>query len=40
MLRAAAGQKELPIDSAETELKGLDTMSPYMGNVCHPGTTA
>ena len=27
MLRAAAGQKELPLDSAETEIKGLDTVT-------------
>ena len=27
MLRAAAGQKELPLDSAETEIKGMDTVT-------------
>ena len=27
MLRAAAGQKEPPLDSAETEIKGLDTVT-------------
>ena len=27
MLRAAAGQKELPLDSAETKIEGLDTVT-------------